>query len=231
MSSTRPGASRWAHLRVPMAVVTIWAGTAMLSGPAVSDGDSKPAGRWIEGEGSAFRLSRSGGKHRLMHPDGQPFVPLGVNHIGAVARDKAFFASRYKGSWSEFREHLDQQFDRWSMNCVGYGAPEALHRQFPYFATITLARIEKHRSHPDPASRNGYLFPDPFDPEWAVEIGRRIREMCERHRANRLLIGYLWTDTPTWDVIKTRGLRGTDWVSQIRRQPGTQPVVVATPSS
>jgi hypothetical protein len=82
-----------------------------------------------------------------------------------------------------------------------------------------LAKIEKHRSDPSPASPNGYSFPDPFDSEWAADVERRIREMCERHRGNRLLIGYLWTDTPTWDVVKTRGLRGTDWVSEIRRLP------------
>lgn len=166
-----------------------------------------------------FRLSQTGGKHHLIHPGGQPFVALGVNHIGAVAGDRDFFAKRYNGDWSRFREHLSQQFDRWNMNCVGYGAPKALQQHFPYFATITLAKIEKHRSDPNPALPNGYLFPDPFDPKWAADVERRIRELCERHRGNRLLIGYLWTDTPTWDVIKTRGLRGTDWVSEIRRLP------------
>ena len=116
----------------------------------------------------------------------------------------------------EFRKHLGEQFDRWNMNCVGYGAPRALQQYFPYFATITVAPIEKHRSHPDPTSTNGYQFPDPFDHEWAADVDRRFRVLCEQHRDNRLLIGYLWTDTPTWDVIKTRGLRSTDWVSAIR---------------
>ena len=170
-----------------------------------------------------FRLSQTDGKHHLVHPDGQPFVALGVNHIGAVAGDRDFFAKQYDGDWSVFREHLGQQLDRWNMNCAGYGAPAALQQHFPYFATITLAKIEKHRSDPNPVSPNGYLFPDPFDPKWVADVHRRIRELCERHRRNRLLIGYLWTDTPTWDVIKTRGLRGTDWVSEIRRLSADSP--------
>ena len=69
-----------------------------------------------------FRLSRSEGKPSLIHPDGQPFVALGVNHIGMLASDREFFAKRYNGDWNRFREHLGQQFDRWNMNCVGYGA-------------------------------------------------------------------------------------------------------------
>ena len=181
------------------------------------------AGRSVEGGDAAFRLSQSGKKHRLMHPNGYPFVPLGVNHIGAVARDKTFFAKRYKGDWDEFRKHLSEQFDRWNMNCVGYGAPGALQEYFPYFATITVAPIEKHRSHPIPTSPNGYQFPDPFDPKWGEDVEKRVRELCQRHRGNRLLIGYLWTDTPTWDVIRTRGLRGTDWVSEIRKLPSDAP--------
>jgi hypothetical protein len=171
----------------------------------------------------AFRLSRSGGKPRLIHPEGQPFIALGVNHIGAVAGDRAFFARRYHGDWNRFRARLHEQFERWNMNCVGYGAPKAMQQHFPYFATITLANIERHRSDPDPGFPNGYRFPDPFDPAWAADVERRIGETCERHRGNRLLIGYLWTDTPTWDVIKTRGLRGTDWVSEIRRLPADSP--------
>lgn len=181
------------------------------------------AGRWVEGGERAFRLTQSGQQHRLVDPDGQRFVPLGVNHIGAVARDNALFAERYGGTWDTFRRHLDDQFARWNMNCVGYGAPEALQQHYPYLATIRLAKIEKHRSDPDPSSANGYQFPDPFDPAWIVGVQRELRELCEQHRDNRMLIGYLWTDTPTWDVIKTRGLRGTDWVTEVRKLPADSP--------
>ena len=181
------------------------------------------AGRWINADPPAFTLSHLNGKDRLVHPNGEPFVALGVNHIGAVARDNKRFSQQYHNDWEEFRKHLDEQFARWNMNCVGYGAPGQLQQHYPYFATITLAPIEKHRSDPDPSSPNGYQFPDPFDPAWAADIEQRVRVLCEQHRGNRLLIGYLWTDTPTWDVIKTRGLRGTDWVSEIRTLPADAP--------
>lgn len=172
---------------------------------------------------AVFQLTQSGQRHRLIDPNGQPFIALGVNHIGAVARDKEFFARDYHGDWNEFGSHLQEQFDRWNMNCTGYGAPKALQDHFPYFATITIAKIEKHRSHPDPSSWNGYQFPDPFDPAWAADVEKKMQESCVQHSNNRMLIGYLWTDTPTWDIIKTRGLRGTDWVSEIRKLPAEAP--------
>jgi len=181
------------------------------------------AGRWIGEHPPAFTLSEMNGRDRLIHPNGEPFVALGVNHIAAIARDRQRFEERYEGDWDLFREHLDEQFARWNMNCVGYGAPGQLQQHYPYFATITVAPIEKHRSDPDPESSNGYQFPDPFDPAWAADIEQRMRQLCEQHRDNRLLIGYMWTDTPTWDVIKTRGLRGTDWVSEIRKLPADAP--------
>ena len=189
------------------------------------------AGEWVEQTDSVFRLSQSDSKHRLVHPDGYRMFALGVNHIGAVSRDRQYFSQRFHNDWNEFRQHLAGQFSRWNMNCVGYGAPESLQQHFPYFASIGLAKIEKHRSDPDPSASNGYQFPDPFDAQWAAGAEQRIREVCERHRRNRMLIGYLWTDTPTWDVIKTRGLRGTDWVSEIRKQPGKRRAAAATRSS
>ncbi len=170
-----------------------------------------------------FRLGQSDDRHHLISPDGRPLLILGVNHVGAVARDERFFRDQYEGRWSRFAKHLDEQLDDWGMNCIGYGAPASLQDRFPYFASMSVAPIEKHRSEPGPDAPNGYVFPDVFDPDWQEQIREQIADQCRRHRANPMLVGYLWTDTPTWDLHKTRALRGTEWVSAIRELPFESP--------
>ena len=44
----------------------------------------------------------------------------------------------YGGDWGRFDESLAAQFERWNMNCVGYGAPGELQSRYPYFATVNL---------------------------------------------------------------------------------------------
>jgi hypothetical protein len=166
---------------------------------------------------NCFHLGLRDGRHVLLTPDGEPFVAVGVNHIGAVANDRATLQKMYGGDWGRFNETLAAQFERWNMNCVGYGAPAELQAKYPYFAIVNLVPIEKHRSDPDRSARNGYHFPDIFEPTWEATIRELIQQTSARHRNSRMLIGYMWTDTPTWDPFKTRGLRGTDWVSEIRR--------------
>ena len=50
--------------------------------------------------------------------------------------------------------------------------------------------------------------------------GNRLPTTPSANTANSIgddpsLIGFRLHDSPTWDVLKTRGLRGTDWVSEI----------------
>jgi hypothetical protein len=173
-----------------------------------------------------FRLGRFDDRDLLVTPAGHGYVALGVNHINAVAREEthALFQSQFHGDWSRFyTERLRPQLDAWSMNNLGYGAPAQLQNRMPYFATITLAPIEKHRLLPVPGKPNSYQFPDVFDPLWQQQVEARIRQVCDRHKENRFLIGYFWTDTPTWDLVKTRALRGTDWVSALRQLPSAAP--------
>lgn len=182
-----------------------------------------PSVSFAEPTDARFRLTERSGRSWLLDPNGDPFIVLGVNHIGAVARDRSRFAEQFNGRWDAFAKTLNTQFARWHMNCVGYGAPDELQDDYPYFATIGLAAIEKHRSNPNPDGPNGYAFPDVFDPAWQARIAEKIQSESRRHRGRATCIGYLWTDTPTWDLIKTRGLRGTDWVSEIRSLPADAP--------
>ena len=169
-----------------------------------------------------FRLDEAGGRDVLVSPDGHAYAALGVNHIGALERaEGGAFEREYGKDWGRFRSSLVEQLRGWHMTTLGYGSPPALQDSIPYFATLTPVRNEKHRSHPKPGRRDSYEFPDVFDPEWARQTDRLMGEAIAPHRNNRFLIGYFWTDTPTWDLVRTRGLRGTDWVSEIRRLPAS----------
>jgi len=171
--------------------------------------------RAIKLEGTSwFRLTQVGERSLLVTPEGHAFVALGVNHAGALGRGAA---------WERRRAALMENLESWNMNNLGYGGPPELERTFPYFATITLARVEKHRSDPVAGRADSYVFPDVFDPAWQNAVESEIAAGCARHRDNPYLIGYFWTDTPTWDLVKTRGLRGTNWVSEIRRLAATAP--------
>ena len=165
--------------------------------------------------GKWFRLAQIGGRWLFVTPEGSGYVALGVNHIGAIDREG--------GPWKPSRTEILAQLRGWGMNSIGYGAPADLQRQMPYFATITTAYTEKHRSLPAPHHDGGYLFPDVFDPAWQSQVDALIGDASANHRDNPFCVGYMWTDTPTWDLVKTRGLRGTDWVSAIRALPASAP--------
>lgn len=151
-----------------------------------------------------FRLDKNAGRDLLVTPSGHAYVALGVNHAGALEK-------------GVHREELPARLRSWNMNSLGYGGPPEHEGSMPYFAAITTAATEKHRSDPRAGQRDSYRFPDVFDPAWKAETENLIAAACARHRDNRNLIGYFWTDTPTWDLVRTRALRATDWVTEIRR--------------
>ncbi len=138
-----------------------------------------------------FHLEEIGGRKMLMTPEGQGFPMFGLNH--AIAETPARLVRS------------------WGFNALGYSPPASVVQAtaMPYWVHFNAAPIAKHNIQ--------FQFPDPFDPRWVEQIGERIATVCRVHRDRRDLIGYVWIDTPTWDLYTTRGLRGTDWVSALRR--------------
>ena len=129
--------------------------TTALTAPKSARFDSYGGLRALKAEPSGwFRLGRVGDRDLLVTPEGHGYIALGVNHIGALASGGAtsLFSTTYNRDWDRyFSEVLKPQLDEWNMNNVGYGAPAHLHDRMPFFAAMTLAPIEKHRSHPIPA--------------------------------------------------------------------------------
>ena len=152
---------------------------------------------------------------------------LGINHIAAVGykiSTREPFTIKYRRDWNRFwEEYLGPQLTNWHVTSFGYSGPRQLFDKLPYFATLSIAPIEKHRSQPDPTKPGFYQFPDVFDPEWQKETTDRVTQFAERHRDDPFLLAYLWTDTPTWSLLETRALRGVNWVDEIRRLPANAP--------
>ncbi|MBP8257948.1 MAG: hypothetical protein KAX37_11535, partial [Opitutaceae bacterium] len=134
--------------------------------------------------------------------------------------EQDLFHSRYDADWEKFAVELHQQFTSWGFNTVDHGV-ELLKRYWPYFASRGLVRTSKYYG--KPGSSNAWEFPDVFDPAVASRMAAEVEAFCREHRESKNLIAYLWTDTPTWDLHKTRRFRQTDWVSEIRKLPAASP--------
>ena len=170
-----------------------------------------------------FRLAKTHDRHHLVTPSGHAYLALGINHLDMLQQPvSSGLQVRGDGAWQSFwNQTLRPQFDDWHLTSLGYGTPAPLKSKAPWFATIPLAAIEKHRSDPKRDSRDGYHFPDVFDPAWVKDVTERIKKAAAPLRDDPFVIGYFWTDTPTWNLIKTRALRRTDWVSALRELPPT----------
>ena len=187
-------------------------------------------GGWTDVKGQAtgwFHIERLNGRDLLVTPDGHGFLPLGVNHLGAIRKagknEPDLLAERYSGNLDEFADEIARQYAKWGLNTVD-DTVAPLMRRFPYLASRNFVKTAKYYTGPD--GENPHDFPDVFDPAFADRIEQEAAAFCRKHRDNKNLIAYYWTDTPTWDLHKTRRFRQTDWVSEIRRlstdSPGWQ---------
>lgn len=206
-------------------------GAALAVASAVFAAEPRPTldayGGWTDIKVKAtgwFRLETIAGRPLLVTPEGHGFLALGINHFntlrGRSEGEQDLFRERYGGDWERFASELRQQYASWGFNTVDHGV-EALRNKWPYFASRDLARTSKYYGRP--GSGNPWDFPDVFDPAVAARLAGEVETLCREHRDNKNLIAYLWTDTPTWDIHKTRRFRRTDWVSEIRRLPAAAP--------
>lgn len=146
-----------------------------------------------------FHIEKFGNRFLFVTPEGNGFFCLGFNHLGK--NEKLLIEKQLRDS---------------GFNMAGYNPPAWIaDSDLPYDVMINPEPITKH--HPV------FKFPDVFDPLWQGEAVEKIRSICEQHRERKNLIGYILTDTPTWNLFTTRGLRGTDWVTEIRRMSYNSP--------
>jgi hypothetical protein len=152
-----------------------------------------------------FRLDTVGGRHFLITPDGHAFRALGLNHYHMMtSRD-------YGQALRNLRD--------WGFNSGGYQAPRWQWNRIPHTRGIFLVPNSSWR----PPGQ--FAFRDVFDPTFLSELEQRIRGVVEASSKNPFLVGFFWTDIPTWSRKrqgrKARGdpLWGQDWISFYKGLP------------
>ncbi|NND07888.1 MAG: hypothetical protein HKN87_16035 [Saprospiraceae bacterium] len=171
-----------------------------------------PYGGTLSIEGSKtgfFHLQQIDGRSRLITPDGHAFFVLGINHINAC--EKELYAAVPDFMTEEVRKkRISNDLQSWKMNTCGYGCPDYLQDDYPYFTAVSFLSNAHYKP------KQTFAFDDVFAAEFIENCKNKIREACLIHASNPNLVAYFWTDTPRWDIMISRDRHGEDWVSYIR---------------
>ena len=201
-------------LRSPLLVLCA---LVLLARPGVAQGadtDAYGGSTRVRWEATGwFRLQQNGGRFWLVTPEGHPFFNLGINHLG----DGLSNAQRADVALAT---ELTRQFQAWHFNTAGYGASAPFREKTPFVSFLNL--VPTSRFLRDKAS-----FPDVFDAEFQRDLQTRIERQCRDVRGNPRLLGYMWTDTPLWNLKDARRTIKKDWVSTLRQLAATAPGKIA----
>ncbi len=148
-------------------------------------------------------------------PDGERFVSLGVNHIEphlwlapynkdtTLARygHDMLVNGRFNTHGTAARKWIDQQlkhcedlhFNTFGKHTHGTIDPKLYRDEIYYVASLNTAPLAGWRE------RNGEgPRPDVFSADFKAFLENRVAENCRQHRESRNLLGYLYTDVPSW---------------------------------
>ena len=134
------------------------------------------------------------------------------------------FQRRYGGNLTAAAAAQLQQYAEWGFNAAGYDSPPLHHAALPFLElTMPLDTDANDGSSSGPScwKPDGHLlFPDPWNATVVKGATVGITRHCERTKPFRQnLIGYIFTDTPAFNITKTQMERGSDWVTAIRCLP------------
>jgi hypothetical protein len=166
---------------------------------------------------SVFRIAKYGNRDCFIDPQGDPFFSLGIVHAGAYpeGEGQALFEAKYEGDWANLTPKIVSDFEDWGFNTAGYHSPLTMLEQLPFMRDSYPASISYWMGSPK--------YPDVFDPTYRQKVCEHLESICAPVRDHPNLIGYYWTDTPRWDLNRSRSQCGTDWVSAIRSLPPFAP--------
>jgi hypothetical protein len=160
-----------------------------------------------------FTVGQSHGRWWFITPEGRPFWSIGMNHIDSATlrcpEGLPIWEGKYRNSQERWiREGLVPDLRAWGFNTIGWTQEvvvrgPACHRHsrsftpeeyrwadMPYCHLLPFAEIhqwEYETRYPDVFSRD---FED-----WCDFVAR---DQCARLADDRNLIGYFYTDCPTW---------------------------------
>ena len=181
------------------------------SAVAATAGGGSSAARTTQTEPDGFfTLGRRGGHWWLITPEGRPFFSLGLNHIDPASlrypENIHIWRGKYGGSTTRWiRESVAPNLKKWGFNTVGWvqevtvrkwrhSRPftndeyRALDMPFCHLLPFTEShQWEQHTRHFD--------FQGSQWKEWADYVAR---SHCAELSEERNLVGYFYSDCPTW---------------------------------
>ena len=173
----------------------------------------------LEGTGYV-RAEQIDGIWWFVGPNGDPFVSVGVNHIEPhlwlapynqkatldryghdMVDENGYFntAGTAATKWINRQVEIceDLNFNTWGRHTHPDIDPDLYKDQIYYIASIQSAPLAGWRE------RNGEgPRPDVFSQDFHSFLENRIQEVCAEHKSNSNLLGYLYTDVPSWILGK-----------------------------
>ncbi len=129
----------------------------------------------------------------------------GINHLNAGWTNE-------QRADAELAKQVIGQFKSWHFNTAGYGNSPPMLAHTPFVSFLNLVPTSRFL-------REKASFPDVFDATFQRDLEKRIERQCRDVRENPRLLGYMWTDTPMWNLKDARRNIQKDWVSTCASLP------------
>ncbi|MCK5174203.1 MAG: agarase [Planctomycetes bacterium] len=166
-----------------------------------------------------FTLGKRGNRWILLTPDRKPFFSVGLNHIDSSPLRYPENLSRWEQKYENdtikwIRESVAPNLKSWGFNSVGWVQEVSIryHAQTPGFTLEEYRALDLPYCHLLPFiethqwnkwHRNPDIFSKDFE-DWCDYVAR---SQCARLKNESNLIGYFYSDCPTWVHIK----QNTEW--------------------
>ena len=157
-----------------------------------------------------FTLGRRDGHWWFVTPDGQPFFSLGINHVDPASlrypENVHIWRDKYGGSTTRWiRESVVPNIKSWGFNTVGW-VQEVTVRRWRHSRPFTNDEYRElgmpfchllpfTESHQWEQHTRHFDFRGPQWKEWADYVAR---SHCAELRDDPNLVGYFYSDCPTW---------------------------------
>lgn len=177
-----------------------------------------------------FHLEEVKDRWFFITPEGNGFIPIGVNHLGTYfgggnqklrAGERDLVKERHHGSVKEAAVHVEKLVRSWGFNYAGYDAPAQVRQTMPFSTGFKQTSTSGVTVFGPPE------YVDVFAPAFAADLDQRVAELCGPLRENRFLLGYYLVDLPRWgdmDYLENEEKKhGVSWLSFFRKLPAGSP--------
>jgi hypothetical protein len=202
----------------------------MVSSLLAQDFDRYGGTKAIQGKTTGwFHLEEVGGRWFFITPEGNAFIPVGVNHVGTYLNganklrptERDFVKEKHNGSQREASAHAEKLVRSWGFNYAGYDAPLHLQQSMPFSTGFKQTKTSGVTVFGPPE------YVDVFAPEFAADLDQRVAAHCLPQRENRFLLGHYLVDLPRWGdtayLENEEKKQGASWLSFFRKLPPGSP--------